>query len=72
MHVIKKLTAAGVMAAAASGALLLGAPAYADIHTNGAGGVASGNQVVAPVSIPVVACGNAVAVVGLGRAGCRG
>jgi hypothetical protein len=69
--VIKKFTAAGVLAAAASGALLLGSPAYADNHTSGSGGVASGNQVVAPVRIPVIACGNSVAVVGLAGSGCR-
>ena len=72
MHVIKKLTAAGVVAAAASGALLLGSPAYADNHTSGAGGVASGNQVLAPVSIPVIACGNSLAVVGRAGSSCRG
>jgi len=72
MHVIKKLTAAGVLAAAASGALLLGSPAYADNDTSGAGGVASGNQVLAPISIPVNACGNSLAVIGLAGSGCRG
>ena len=72
MHVIKKFAAAGVVAAAASGALLLGSPAYADNDTSGAGGVLSGNQAVIPVSIPVNACGNALAVLGVAGAGCRG
>jgi hypothetical protein len=70
MHMIKKLTAAGVLAAAASGAMLLASPAYADNHTNGRGGVASGNQVVAPITAPILACGNSAAVLGLAGSGC--
>jgi hypothetical protein len=69
--VLKKLTAAGIVAAAASGALLLAAPANAGIG-GGNGGVLSGNQVLIPVSIPVNICGNSVAVIGISRAGCRG
>jgi hypothetical protein len=72
IHVLKKLTAAGIVAAAASGALLLASPANAGIDTNGSGGVLSGNQVVVPVSIPVNVCGNSIAVIGISRAGCRG
>jgi ChpA-C len=72
IHVIKKFAAAGVVAAAASGALLLGSPAYADNDTSGAGGVLSGNQAVIPISIPVNACGNSLAVLGLAGSGCRG
>ncbi|MEV5327231.1 chaplin family protein [Nonomuraea sp. NPDC052634] len=41
-------------------------------RTSGAGGVLSGNQVVAPITAPINACGNAAAVVGLSRAGCQG
>jgi ChpA-C len=72
--VLKKLTAAGIVAAAASGALLLAAPANAGIGGlgGGNGGVLSGNQFIVPVSIPVNICGNSVAVLGFGRAGCRG
>jgi hypothetical protein len=70
--VLKKLTAAGIVAAAASGALLLAAPANAGIGGGGNGGVLSGNQVLIPVSIPVNICGNSVAVIGISRAGCRG
>ncbi|MGI5206262.1 chaplin family protein [Spirillospora sp. CA-108201] len=40
--------------------------------TSGKRGVASGNQVNAPISLPVNACGNAVAVVGGSQAGCEG
>src|SRR3569833_4132007 len=72
IHVLKKLTAAGIVAAAASGALLLASPANAGIDTNGSGGILSGNQVIVPVSIPVNVCGNSVAVIGFSRAGCRG
>ena len=68
---LKKLTAAGIVAAAASGALLLAAPANAGIG-GGSGGVLAGNQVIVPVSIPVNICGNSVAVIGISRAGCRG
>ena len=69
---LKKLTAAGIVAAAASGALLMASPANAGIDTNGSGGVLSGNQVIVPVSIPVNVCGNSIAVIGISRAGCRG
>ncbi len=67
---LKKLTAAGVLAAAASGVMLLAAPANAG--TNGRGGVLSGNQVVVPISIPVDACGNSVGILGIAGSGCRG
>jgi hypothetical protein len=40
--------------------------------TSGAGGVGSGNQVDAPISVPVNACGNGVAVLGIAQAGCTG
>ncbi|GAA2136436.1 hypothetical protein GCM10009727_31200 [Actinomadura napierensis] len=41
-------------------------------HTSGAGSVGGGNQVNAPVSLPVNACGNAVALIGKADAGCEG
>lgn len=69
---LKKLTAAGVAAAAVTGALLLAAPANAGIGTSGEGGVLSGNQVIVPITAPINVCGNAVAVVGGAVAGCRG
>ncbi|WUH99993.1 chaplin [Spirillospora sp. NBC_00431] len=40
--------------------------------TDGTGGVIAGNQVNAPISVPVNVCGNAVAVVGAAMAGCDG
>ncbi|MFG2005416.1 chaplin family protein [Spirillospora sp. NPDC048911] len=40
-------------------------------RTSGAGGVLSGNQVLAPITAPITACGNAVAILGVGRAGCK-
>jgi ChpA-C len=72
MHMIKKFAAAGVVAAAASGALLLGSPAYADNDTSGEYGLLSGNQAVVPISIPINACGNSVALLGLAGSHCRG
>jgi hypothetical protein len=72
IHVLKKLTAAGIVAAAASGALLIASPANAGIDTNGSGGILSGNQVIVPVSIPVNVCGDSIAILGISRAGCRG
>jgi LPXTG-motif cell wall-anchored protein len=63
-------TAAAILIAAAFTAMGAG-PALAD-STSGDGGVLSGNQVHAPVSVPVNACGNAVAVLGTARAACKG
>ncbi|MGI5224823.1 chaplin family protein [Actinoallomurus iriomotensis] len=70
---LKKLTAAGVVAAAVSGALVFTSPANAGINnTSGDGSILGGNQVNVPISIPVNVCGNAIAVIGGARAGCRG
>jgi hypothetical protein len=41
-------------------------------RTSGAHSIGGGNQINAPVSVPVNACGNAVAVVGRSLAGCEG
>ncbi|PZG17708.1 chaplin family protein [Nonomuraea aridisoli] len=41
-------------------------------RTSGAGGVLSGNQIVAPITAPINVCGNAVALVGRAFAGCKG
>ncbi|MEV0235070.1 chaplin family protein [Nonomuraea sp. NPDC050786] len=41
-------------------------------HTSGRGGVLAGNQVIAPIAVPVNVCGNAVAVLGDAAAGCLG
>ncbi|MCO6004302.1 chaplin [Actinoallomurus purpureus] len=71
---LKKLTAAGVAAAAVTGALLLAAPANAGIGigTSGEGGVLSGNQVLVPITAPINVCGNSIAVIGGAIAGCKG
>ncbi|MEU5994886.1 chaplin family protein [Spirillospora sp. NPDC047418] len=42
------------------------------MKSSGNFGIANGNQVYAPISIPVDVCGNAVAVLGLARAQCEG
>lgn len=67
---MRRVTRNGVIAvAAASGAMAMAMPAYAD---SGAGGVAagspgavSGNSVQLPVHVPANVCGNTVNVVGL-------
>lgn len=69
---LKTMVKFGVAAGALAGAALIAAPASADIHTSGNGAVLSGNQVVAPISVPVNACGNAVAILGVANAGCVG
>ncbi|MFB4302584.1 chaplin family protein [Actinomadura sp. NTSP31] len=64
------LVAAGCVAMGASG---LGAPASADTTTSGDLSILGGNQVVAPISIPIEASGNAVgAVAGIAQAGSKG
>ncbi|QYC45740.1 hypothetical protein Nocox_40985 [Nonomuraea coxensis DSM 45129] len=56
----------------AAAALALSAPvAHADI-TSGNGSILGGNQVNVPISVPVNVCGNAVAVIGVSVAGCKG
>ncbi|MWK35673.1 DUF320 domain-containing protein [Actinomadura sp. J1-007] len=40
--------------------------------TSGKHGVAAGNQLNAPISAPVNACGNAIAILGDAKAGCEG
>lgn len=69
---LKKLTVAGIVAAAATGAVLMASPANAGIDTDGTGGILSGNQIIVPISIPVDLCGNAIAVVGYSGAACGG
>jgi hypothetical protein len=39
--------------------------------TSGKGGILSGNQVFAPINVPITACGTAVALVGQAEAGCQ-
>ncbi|WP_157251912.1 chaplin family protein [Nonomuraea typhae] len=63
----KTLAAAGVLAM-----LSMAAPAHADLNTSGNNSVLGGNQVFAPIDIPIVICGNAVAVIGVAVAGCKG
>jgi hypothetical protein len=44
-----------------------------DMHTSGNLSIGGGNQIVAPISIPIDVCGNAIgAIVGIARAGCEG
>ncbi|MFC6879719.1 MULTISPECIES: chaplin family protein [Actinomadura] len=69
---LKKLAVTGILGFAVTGSVLAAAPANADIHTDGSGGVISGNQIFAPISVPVDVCGNAIAVIGTAGAGCHG
>ncbi|AQZ68026.1 unnamed protein product [[Actinomadura] parvosata subsp. kistnae] len=50
----------------------LAAPAHADVISDGSGSVLGGNQLVAPIAAPINVCGNAVAVIGVSVAGCKG
>lgn len=67
---MRRVTRNGVIAvAAASGAMAMTMPAYADAGADGAAagspGVVSGNTVQLPVHVPVNVCGNTVSAVGL-------
>lgn len=67
---MRRVTRNGVIAvAAASGAMAVAMPAYADSGAEGVAagspGVASGNSVQLPVHVPVNVCGNTVNVLGL-------
>ncbi|GKQ33904.1 chaplin [Streptomyces sp. A012304] len=67
---MRRVTRNGVIAvAAASGAMAVTMPAFADSAANGVAagspGVISGNTMQAPVHIPVNLCGNTVDVVGV-------
>ncbi|WP_328370464.1 MULTISPECIES: chaplin [unclassified Streptomyces] len=67
---MRRVTRNGVIAvAAASGAMAVAVPAYADSAAEGAAagspGLISGNTIQLPVHVPVNVCGNTVNVVGL-------
>ncbi|MFF5141402.1 chaplin family protein [Streptomyces sp. NPDC013157] len=67
---MKRVTRNGVIAvAAASGAMAVAVPAWADAGANGTAtgspGVVSGNGIQLPVDLPVNVCGDTVNVVGL-------
>lgn len=67
---MRRVTRNGVIAiAAASGAMAVAMPAYADSAADGVAsdspGVLSGNTIQVPVHVPVNVCGNTVNVVGL-------
>jgi hypothetical protein len=46
--------------------------ALAGTTTSGAGSVLGGTQLLAPITIPINICGNAIAVLGVADASCRG
>ncbi|MEU8340903.1 chaplin family protein [Spirillospora sp. NPDC048832] len=43
-----------------------------DMHTSGDFSIGGGNQVFAPVTVPLSVCGNSLAIVGLSQAQCKG
>ena len=66
---------AGVCVATAAAVAMMGAPAFADTVGSGNSGVLSvlsGNNVNAPVQVPVNVCGVAVGILGFANAGCQG
>ncbi|GAB3493154.1 chaplin family protein [Nocardiopsis coralliicola] len=70
---MKKMIAAGAVAAASAGVLMFGAPAaFASDgpHTSGNGSILGGNQLDTTVQVPVNACGNSIAILGLSGASC--
>ncbi|TQM71831.1 hypothetical protein FHX41_5609 [Actinomadura hallensis] len=80
---IKKLAATGVLGFAVAASALAAAPAHAAAYgghggdgshnvTAGNVGILNGNQVIAPISAAVDVCGNAVAVIGVASAQCKG
>ncbi|MFD0557476.1 small secreted domain DUF320 [Stackebrandtia endophytica] len=72
-RILRNASLVGAMAAGA--VLMAGGAAHAgtDIVSTGNQGVANGNQVVAPIQVPINVCGNAVgALVGVAGAGCHG
>ena len=66
------LTATFAAAGAGLPGAALAAPAGGGGSTTGLGSVLGGNQASAPISAPADVCGSAVAVLGLGLAGCQG
>lgn len=69
-----KTRVAGVLAASASAVALMAVPALASTGpvTSANGSILSGNQIIAPITIPVGACGNAIAILGVANASCVG
>ncbi|QKW33242.1 chaplin [Actinomadura sp. NAK00032] len=43
-----------------------------DMKTSGTFSIGGGNQVFAPITLPIDVCGNSIAIVGLSRAQCKG
>lgn len=64
--------AAGAVVAAGAGIAQAAVVDGPSPVTTGNNGVGNGNQVVAPIQVPVNICGNAVAVLGVAGAGCDG
>lgn len=67
---MRKTRIAGAIFSAAAVVALAAGPASAgtDPSTSGVGSILGGNQVTAPVSVPINVCGNSAVVGGLGGA----
>ena len=63
------MLAAGVLAAGVGSAGFAGASVHV---TSGDNSILGGNQLNAPISVPVAVCGNAAALLGTALAGCQG
>lgn len=63
----------GKAKAQSSGAASVTNPsASSGMSTSGTYSLGGGNQLVAPISVPLEACGNALSVIGTSKAGCQG
>jgi hypothetical protein len=72
-----KTRVVGVLATSACAVGMMGAPAFAsthNIHVYNSKNVSilSDNTVNIPITIPVDACGNAIAILGFAEASCQG
>ncbi|MFB9710905.1 chaplin family protein, partial [Streptosporangium nondiastaticum] len=63
---------AGKSRAGSTGGASAGATGGVPGETSGRGSVLGGNQVNAPITAPIDACGNALSLFGRSEAGCRG
>src|SRR5690606_17790391 len=61
-----------VFAGCRGGAVVKGGVSAGGNRTSGARSILGGNQVVAPITAPINVCGNAIGVLGVAFAGCRG
>jgi len=68
---MRKTRIVGAVFAGAAAVALMSGPASADTVTSGNGSLLGGNQILAPISVPVNVCGNAIGVLGQANAGAK-